>query len=135
MPAAWTRVSPVTLETLALPKGGAMLMLTAAKKHLTIFKRTRRCRIKPGRPAVKEVFKKVAHTTLDIPERSKRIKIVKEGVLAAGLKTGIFYKRSRGKGPKLYGKFYMLEGKETVSSAIARKGLEKVLVEAPTAGR
>jgi len=134
MPAAWTRVSPVVLETLAMPKGGAMLMLTAAKKHLTIFKRSRRAK-GAGRPAVKEKFTEVAATTIDIPERSKRNAIVKEKMEAAKLRTNVYYKRSRGKGKKLADMFYELEGKESVGSAIARRGLEKVLVEAPGRGR
>jgi len=134
MPAAWTRVSPVVLETLALPKGGAMLMMTAAKKHLTVFKRSRRAK-GAGRSAVKEKFKEVAATTLDIPERSKRNTIIKEGIEAAKLKSNVMYKRSRGKGPKLADKFYMLEGKENVGSAIARRGLGAVLVESPPRGR
>jgi len=134
MPAAWTRVSPVVLETLALPKGGAMLMMTAAKKHLTVFKRSRRAK-GAGRPAVKEKFLEIAATTLDIPERSKRNTIVKEGMEKAKLKTNVIYKRSRGKGPKLADKFYKLDGKETVGGAIARKGLGNVLVESPPEGR
>ena len=125
--APWVRLSPVLLETLAMGPGGTMLMMTAAKKHLTIFRRSRRAP-GAGRPEVKEVFAKAARETGGIPLREDRNKIIRERILAAGLKRGIYYRRSRSKYAPLAGKFYKLSEGETVHTALAKKSLDEILV-------
>jgi hypothetical protein len=122
MPAKWVR-----LELLQVPAPG-MLMATAAKKHLTIFRRSRRAP-GAGRPEVKAAFTEVAHTTGGEPLRPKRNVIMKEGMLAKKLATGIIYKRSRSRYSPLAGKFYKLSVGETVSTALAKKSLKDILVE------
>jgi len=83
-------------------------MATAAKKHLTIFVRSRRAP-GAGRPEVKAAFTAAAHKTLGIPSRAERIAIVASAVKAAGLRTGIYRKKSRARpGSPLYGKIYEL---------------------------
>jgi hypothetical protein len=120
MPAAWAR-----LELKAIPAPG-MMMGTAAKKHLTIFYRRKHAK-GAGRLAVKKKFAEVAAKTGGIPLRADRIAIVKKEMLAAGLKTEKYYKRSRSHYAPLSGKFYVLSKGETVGSAIARRGLEAIL--------
>lgn len=62
-----------------------------------------------GRVAVKAAFTAAAHKTLGIPERAKRLAIVAEGVKAAGLKTGVYHRKSKARaGSPLYGKVYTL---------------------------
>jgi hypothetical protein len=111
MPAAWTRVSPAVLAAATPLKGGTMIMATAAKKHLTIFTRSRRAP-GAGRPEVKAAFKDAAEKTLGIAKRSERILIVKRGVEEARLKTGVYHRKSRARvGSPLYGKVYTIGGK------------------------
>jgi hypothetical protein len=114
MPVAkWTRVSPGVLAAATPIHGGTMIMATLAKKHLTVFCRSRRAP-GAGRPEVKAAFASAAHGTLGIPERTKRIAIVAEGVRRAGLKTGVYHKKSRARaGSPLYGKVYTLGAKAT----------------------
>jgi len=126
--APWVRVSPTVLEVLALPPGGTMIMMTAAKKHLTIFRRERRAP-GAGRPEVKEAFKKAAAKTRGEPLRSKRNLIIKKEMEKAGLKTGIYYRRSRSKYAPLAGKKYKLAEGETVTAALQTKSLSDILVE------
>jgi len=128
MPAPWVRVSPTVLEVLAVPPGGTRLMMTAAKKHLTIFRRERRAP-GAGRPEVKEAFTKAAAETRGEPIRSKRNAIIKERIEAAGLKTGIYYRRSRSKYAPLAGKKYKLAKGETVTAALQTKSLRDILVD------
>lgn len=127
MPAPWTRVSPVVLEVLAMPPGGSMIMLTAAKKHLTLFRRSRRAP-GAGRLEVKTKFTEAAAKTRGEPVRSKRIAVIKSVIEAAKLKTGIVYKRSRGKYAPLAGMKYKLALGETVTAALAVKSLKDILV-------
>jgi len=83
-------------------------MATAAKKHLTIFVRSRRAP-GAGRAEVKSAFTTAAHKTLGIASRVERNVIVKRAVEGAGLKTGVFKKKSRARpGSPLYGKVYTM---------------------------
>jgi len=108
MPAKWARVSPAILAAVTPLPGGQLIMATAAKKHLTIFVRSRRAP-GAGRPEVKAAFTSAAHKTLGIPTRAERNVIVKREVSAAGLKTGVFRKKSRARpGSPLYGRVYEL---------------------------
>lgn len=110
MPAKWTRVSPAVLAAATPVKGGTMLMATAAKKHLTIFVRSRRAK-RAGRPEVKAAFARAAHETLGIPSRVERNLKIKAAIEAAGLKTGVYRRKSRARpGSPLYGRVYTLGG-------------------------
>jgi len=116
MPAAWMRLSPVVLEAIAPKKwrrkSGHMLMVTAAKKHLTIFYRKREAK-GAGRSEVKEAFKKIAHEkTLGIPERSKRNAIMREEMVKLKIGTGVYRRKSRAAPySKLYGQVYEVKVK------------------------
>ncbi|MEM2849040.1 MAG: hypothetical protein QXI36_02050 [Candidatus Bathyarchaeia archaeon] len=110
MPAKWTRVSPAVLAATTPIKGGTMIMATAAKKHLTVFVRNRRAP-GAGRSDVKAAFTSAAHGTLGIPARAERNVKIQEAILRAGLKTGVYHKKSRARpGSPLYGKVYTLGG-------------------------
>lgn len=122
------RVRPSVLEVLALPPGGTMIMMTAAKKHLTIFRRERRAP-GAGRPEVKDAFRAAAAKTRGEPLRSKRNEIIREEMRKAGLKTGIYYRRSRSKYAPLAGKKYKLAEGETVTAALQTKSLSEILVD------
>jgi len=124
MVAKWTRVAVTAIPT--LEKKGMLVMGTQAKKHLTIFVRKRRAK-GAGRPEVKAKFTEIAHTTGGEPIRAKRNIKMRDAMKAAGLKTGIVYKRSRSKYPPLAGKFYKLALGQSVSAAIATVGLEATL--------
>lgn len=104
--ATWTRVSPAVLS--APLRGGTMIMATAAKKHLTIFSRSRRAP-GAGRTAVKAAFTQAARGTLGNPDRISRNLHVQQAVKAAGLKTGVYHRKSRARaGSPLYGRVYTL---------------------------
>lgn len=118
------------LELRAVPAPGLM-MATAAKKHLTIFYRSKTAR-GAGRGPVKVKFRAIAATTGGIPLRADRIAIVKKEMLAAKLATGKYYKRSKSKYAPLAGRFYVLGKGETVGSAVARRGLDAILSGART---
>jgi len=108
MPAAWARVSPAILAAVSPLPGGQMIMATAAKKHLTIYVRSRRAP-GAGRPEVKAAFTAAAHRTLGIRARGERNVIIKRAVKEAGLKTGVFHKKSRARpGSPLYGQVYTI---------------------------
>jgi len=81
-----------------------MLMAVAAKKHVTLFTRSRRAP-GAGSPAVKAAFAAAAKKTLGIADRSERNAIVAAGVRGTG--SGVYRKKSRAKiGSPLYGKVY-----------------------------
>lgn len=111
MPATWVRVQPALLNALAPMPGGQMLMATAAKKHLTVFVRSRRA-VHAGRPEVKAAFTEIAHKTLGIASRAERTAIVSRDMKARGLKTGIYRKKSHARiGSPLFGKVYESGGR------------------------
>jgi len=118
----WQRLS---MEAVPAP---AKLMATRAKKHITIFVK-HKPKTPPGRRPVKDKFAEIAHTTGGEPIRSKRNTKLQEAMKAAGLKTGIFYKRSRSKYPPLAGKRYKLAKGQTVAAGIAISGLTAILVD------
>ena len=113
MVAPWLRISPVFLEAV-LPKkwprkSGHMVMAVAAKKHVTVFAR-RRAAPGAGRPEVKAAFTEAAHKTLGIPDRSKRIGIIRDEMIKARVGTGIYRRKSRASPrSKLYGTVYELK--------------------------
>lgn len=109
--AKWARVSPGLLAALTPMPGGTMVMATLAKKHMTIFTRSRRA-VGAGRPEVKAAFKRAAEATRGEPDRVKRNAAVSSAMLAAGLKTGVYKRKSRA-GPKspLFGTVYTIKAK------------------------
>lgn len=120
--AKWQR-----LDMMAVPAPGK-LMATRARKHVTIFVK-HKPRKPPGRRAVKDKFAEVAATTGGEPIRSKRNTKLQAAMLAAGLKTGIYYKKSKSKYAPLAGKRYKLSKGQSVASAIAVSGLTAILVD------
>jgi len=81
-----------------------MIMAVAAKKHVTLFTRSRRAP-GAGSPAVKAAFAAAAKKTLGIADRSERNAIVASAVRGTG--SGVYRKKSRAKiGSPLYGKVY-----------------------------
>lgn len=113
MPAKWARVSPAVLAVATPMPGGTMIMAVAAKKHLTLFVRSRRAP-GAGRADVKAAFASAAHGTLGIPSRTERNAKIAAAVKAAGLRTGVFRRKSRAKpGSPLYGKIYETRGGAT----------------------
>lgn len=104
MPAQWVRVTPAILSAMAPLPGGNMLMATAAKKHLTLFVRSRRAP-GAGSPKVKAAFTGAAHKTLGIMSRSERNVIVASACRGTG--DGIYRRKSKARpGSPLYGKVY-----------------------------
>lgn len=102
--AKWVRVQPALLNALAPMPGGVMLMATAAKKHLTVFTRSRRAP-GAGSPKVKAAFTAVARKTLGIADRSERNVIVSAAMKGTG--DGIYRRKSKARpGSPLYGKVY-----------------------------
>jgi hypothetical protein len=110
MPAAWVRLSPIVLTAVSpmkwRRKSGHMIMATAAKRHLTVFYRKREA-LHAGRPEVKEKFTEIAHKTLGIPERSKRITIVRDEMVKAKVGKGVYRRKSKAYPySPLFGKVY-----------------------------
>ena len=121
MPAKWTRVSLTAMppgET--LQRGGMMLMATSAKKHLTIFRRSRTAK-GAGRPEVKKAFTIAAGETGGTPLREDRNLVIKEAIEKAGLKTGIYHKKSRSKYSPLSGRVYELKYAKTLHAEIGAR--------------
>jgi len=110
MPATWARVSPAVLAAATPTPGGTMIMATIAKKHLTLFVRSRRAP-GAGAPQVKAAFTAAAHKTLGIEQRSERNVIVAGAVRGQG--TGVYRRKSRAKpGSRLYGHVYETRARE-----------------------
>lgn len=109
MPAKWARVNPaILMATLPLP-GGTMIMATAAKKHLTIFNRSRRAP-GAGHPDVKSAFKTAAGKTLGEADRTKRNASIASAVSGKG--PGKIRRKSRARaGSPLFGKVYEISTK------------------------
>lgn len=87
-----------------------MVMMVAAKKHLTIFKRERKCRRPPGRLDVKNAFRSAAAKTRAMKKRPDRNAIIKAEVEKAAVKTGVFKRVSRSKYAPLAGTVYEVKG-------------------------
>lgn len=98
MPAKWARLNPAVLAVATPMPGGTMIMATAAKKHITLFVRSRRAK-GAGRADVKAAFTAAAHGTLGDPDRASRNAKIAAAVKAAGLRTGVYRRMSRA-GPR-----------------------------------
>lgn len=102
--AKWARVSPGLLSALTPMPGGTMVMATLAKKHMTIFVRSRRAP-GAGHPDIIKAFTDAAHKTLGDPDRASRNKDIGDAVRGKG--PGVRTVKSRAKpGSPLYGKVY-----------------------------
>jgi len=104
LPAAWVRVTPAVLAAVAPVPGGHMIMATVAKKHLTVFARSRRAP-GAGHPDVKAAFSTAARKTLGMALRTDRNAIVAREVRGKG--PGKIRRKSRARpGSPLFGKIY-----------------------------
>ncbi len=101
MVAKWQRINPAGLLLLG-QKGGIMIMATAAKKHVTIFPRSRRAP-GAGHPDVKAAFTVAAHKTLGIESRAERNAIISRDMVGKGPGQEKYVSKAR-KGSKLYKK-------------------------------
>jgi len=94
MPAKWMRLNPVQLQMPGKGKFAVMVMATAAKKHVTIFSRSRFAP-SAGAPETKAAFTAAAHKTVGVLSRAERNVIVADGVRGKG--PGVIRKKSRSK--------------------------------------
>lgn len=94
MPAKWQRLNPIQIQVPGTGKFAAMVMATAAKKHVTIFSRSR---LAPGagNPDVKAAFTEAAHKTVGVLNRSERNAVIASAVRGKG--PGVRRYRSRSK--------------------------------------
>lgn len=83
MPAKWQRLNPVQLLMPGKGKFAVMVMAVAAKKHVTIFSRSR---FAPGAgdPSVKAAFTAAAHKTVGVLSRLDRNVVVAAAVRGKG---------------------------------------------------
>lgn len=83
MPAKWQRLSPAQILMPGKGKNAIMIMAVAAKKHVTVFSRSRRA---PGAgdPTVKAAFTAAAHKTLGIDSRAERNAVIAAAVKGKG---------------------------------------------------
>ena len=99
MPAPWKRISP------ALPQPG-QIQAVQAKKHVTVFSRSPSAP-GAGSPAVKAAFTRCASATIGTESRQDRNLAVKNCMESAGVKTGVYHRKSRARpGSPLFGKVY-----------------------------
>jgi len=89
--AKWSRISPAQVSVPAI-KGGIMIMATAAKKHVTLFVRSRHAK-GAGLAENKARFADAAKSTLGEPDRMRRNAIVSQK-LRGNMVRGI-HKKSR----------------------------------------
>jgi len=95
MPAKWGRVALAGLPPgEVLQPGGLMLMATTAKKHLTIFARSRRA-TGAGSPEIKAAFTTAARQTAGIFSRHERNAQVAAALAGFRGRAGPHYRRSR----------------------------------------
>ena len=69
--AKWMRINPAQLMMPGTGKMSVMVMATAAKKHVTIFRRSRSAP-GAGSPDQKARFTQAAHATVGNPDRASR---------------------------------------------------------------
>jgi len=81
--AKWQRLNPIQLLMPGKGKFAVMIMAVAAKKHVTIFSRSR---LAPGagHPTTKAAFTEAAHKTVGILDRAERNVIVQAAVRGKG---------------------------------------------------
>ncbi len=94
MPASWQRINPIQLQIPGKGKFAVMVMATAAKKHVTVFSRSRSAP-GAGAPETKAAFTSAAHKTLGVDSRQERNAIIKSGVMGHG--PGVRRVKSRSK--------------------------------------
>ncbi|MBA7491657.1 hypothetical protein ES702_02205 [subsurface metagenome] len=91
--AKWKRINPAGLLVLAQP-GGAMLMATSAKKHVTLFIRSRRAP-GAGHPDVKAAFAAAARGTVGVLDRSARNATIASAVRGKGPGRRVYRSKSK----------------------------------------
>jgi hypothetical protein len=74
--AAWQRINPVQLQYPGKGKFAIMVMAVAAKKHVTIFSRSRRAP-GAGHPITKAAFIEAAHKTVGVGSRMERNEVIR----------------------------------------------------------
>ena len=101
MPAQWTRINPAQLMMPGHGKMAVMVMAVAAKKHVTLFSRSRRAP-GAGAPETKAAFTSAAHGTIGVRSRMERNAVIKNAVKGHGPHQRSYKSRSK----KDYGKIY-----------------------------
>lgn len=81
--AAWVRLNPMQLAIAGKGKNAVLLMAVAAKKHVTLFSRSRYAP-HAGHGDVKAAFRDAAKGTVGILDRAERNKRVKAAVKGKG---------------------------------------------------
>lgn len=81
--AAWQRVNPIQLQYPGKGKFAIMVMAVAAKKHVTIFSRSRRAP-GAGHPTTKAAFISAAHKTVGIGSRMERNSVIASACKGVG---------------------------------------------------
>lgn len=94
MPAAWQRLNPAQLLMPGKGKLAVMVMAVAAKKHVTIFSRSRSAP-GAGHPTTKAAFTAAAHKTLGVESRAERNVVIATACKGKG--PGVRTIRSRSK--------------------------------------
>jgi len=94
MPASWQRINPIQLQIPGKGKFAVMVMATAAKKHVTVFSRSR---MAPGAgdPGVKAAFTSAAHKTLGVESRHERNEVIRSAVRGKGPGKRLIRSRSK----------------------------------------
>jgi len=94
MPASWQRINPIQLQIPGKGKFAVMVMATAAKKHVTVFSRSR---MAPGAgaPETKAAFTTAAHKTIGIESRQERNDIIGKACDGKGPGKRIIRSRSK----------------------------------------
>jgi len=90
--AKWMRINPAQLMMPGTGKMSVMVMATAAKKHVTIFRRSRSAP-GAGSPDIKARFTQAAHATVGNPDRASRNASISAAM--GGRRGGIAVARSR----------------------------------------
>jgi hypothetical protein len=90
--AKWMRINPAQLMMPGTGKMSVMVMATAAKKHVTIFRRSRSAP-GAGSPDIKARFTQAAHGTAGNPDRASRNAIISSAM--GGKRVGRRVARSR----------------------------------------
>jgi hypothetical protein len=96
MPAKWARVNPVQLMAPANGAMATMVMATAAKKHVTIFRRSRRAP-GAGSPEIKAAFTQAAHGTVGTFDRATRNAAISAAMGSFKGRSGPHYRKSKSK--------------------------------------
>jgi hypothetical protein len=101
--ASWVRINPALLMAPGTGKLSVMVMATAAKKHVTIFRRSRTAS-GAGNPQVIAAFRDVAQSTRGDPSRISRNAKVQQAMLSKNIHPGYHTMSKAGVLSPLHGK-------------------------------